>query len=362
MSLHERLDRIWYGEDGTSAPAALLAAASLPYGLAVGLRNLLYTSGLRKETALPVPCVAVGNIVAGGTGKTPAVSWIVDFLAGRGRQPAIISRGYGGSERGPARVPSSGGITEARRFGDEPAMLAARHRDVPVVVGRDRRAAGGEAVKAHGADVLVADDAFQHRPLARDLDVVLIDAGRWFGNGRLLPGGPLRERTSAIGRADVVIINRISAAIHRLGERREELRALAPEADLVEADLVPDGWRLLSAKEDGGGLPRGSLFAFCGLASPGAFHRTLESMDLQVAGRRTFPDHHPYSARDLEELAGDASSCGAAAAVTTEKDAVRIGRWPGDVPLWALSVRLEVIAGRERLESRLAALPGRGAP
>ena len=149
------------------------------------------TGGSSRRANLPVPCISVGNLSVGGTGKTPMVAWLIDELTALGARPAVVSRGYGGSARGPERVTTGGGYEAAQRIGDEPALLAARYPDVPVVVGSDRHAAGLLAVSSGGATVVVADDAFQHRRLARDVEIVMVDASRGLGNGYQLPAGPL---------------------------------------------------------------------------------------------------------------------------------------------------------------------------
>ncbi len=352
MSLQSRTERIWYGrraEEG--AFPLLLAAASGAYRLGLGFHNSLYRVGLKRETRLAVPCVAVGNLVVGGTGKTPTVSLIVDLYRAAGVRAAVISRGYGGSCAGPERV--SIGRGGARRFGDEPVLLAERHPDVPVIVGRDRCAAAAEAVSRHGAEVLVADDAFQHRRMARDLNIAVVDAGRWFGNRRLFPRGPLREPPEALERADVVLLNRVSAG--RVTEsRREEIARLSPQATVIEGDVVTAGWRAFSSPgKRGESPPPGPVYAFCGLANPGVFRRSLEEESLPIAGWRTFPDHYRYGDKDLEDLAAAVEQSGAEAAVTTAKDAVRISSWPGRAALHVLDVRLEITRGRDEIRDRL---------
>lgn len=361
MSLRSRTERIWYGStEEKGAFPLLLGAAAGAYRLGLGFHDSLYRVGLKRETRLAVPCVAVGNLVVGGTGKTPTVSWIIDLYRAAGVRAAIISRGYGGSSAGPERVVLGRGGAGASHFGDEPVLLAERHPDVPVVVGRDRCAAAAEAVSNHGAEILVADDAFQHRRMSRDLNIAVADAGRWFGNGRLLPRGPLREPPEALGRADVVLLNRVSAC-GATESRREEIARLSPRATVVEGDVVIEGWHLFgSPGQKGGGPPRGPVYAFCGLANPGVFRRSLEEEALPVAGWSTFPDHYRYGDKDLEHLADAVERSGAVAAVTTAKDAVRISSWPGRAALHILDVRLEITRGEEEIRDRLLRLAGGG--
>ncbi len=354
-----RLERIWYpgAGSGASPPVTLRAAAAL-HALATRARTGAYDRGWLAARRLPVPCVSVGNLSVGGTGKTPLVAWLIEGLAALGARPAVVSRGYGGSAHGPERVTTAGGSPAARRFGDEPALLAARYPDVPVVVGRDRHAAGLLAAASGGATVVVADDAFQHRRLARDLDIVVIDASRGLGNGFQLPAGPLRESPASLARAGFVVLNQVGAAPDLEGLRRM-VAALAPRASIAEADLVFDGWRdaLTGAPVE---LRAGAaVYAFSGIANPGSFHRTLEALGMSIRGSEVFRDHHAYGGGEIERLQRAAGASGAVAAVTTAKDAVRIAGWGGAVPLYRAEVKLAMIRGHETLWETLKSIAAR---
>jgi tetraacyldisaccharide 4'-kinase len=196
--------------------------------------------------------------------------------------------------------------------------------------------------------------------MARDLNIAVVDAGRWFGNRRLFPRGPLREPPEAFERADVVLLNRVSAG--RVTEsRREEIARLAPRATVIEGNVVTEGWRAFSSPgKRGESPPPGPVYAFCGLANPGVFRRSLEEESLPLAGWRTFPDHYRYGDKDLEDLAAAVEESGAAAAVTTAKDAVRISSWPGRAALHVIDVRLEISRGRDEIRDRLLRLAAGG--
>lgn len=353
------LERIWYPPPGTGgAPPLLLRLAAGLFGAGVRRRALRFErEGAARR--LPVPCVSVGNVVVGGTGKTPLVAWLVEALRDLGVRPAVVARGYGGSGGGPARVPPGGGRAEATRHGDEPALLAARYPAVPVVTAADRYAAGLFAVREHGAEVVVADDAFQHRRLARDLDIVVVDASRGMGNGLLLPAGPLREPPGALARADVVVLNRVGEAVDA-DARRREIARYAPAALLAESDLAFDGFRD-AATGAAAELPPGSgVFAFCGLGNPASFRRSLDARGLRVLGWESFRDHHLFTVGEVSGLARRAAACGAAAAVTTAKDAVRIPAWPGPPPLYRAEVKLAMMSGRENIWKNIMNLVARG--
>lgn len=358
MNPAELAERIWYGTGEGGLLPAVLRAASWPYRAGFAAREALYRSGVRKKKRLPVPCVAVGNLVVGGAGKTPTASWITSFFGREGLRPAVISRGYGGVRRGPERVTADDGAHPSYLYGDEPVMLARRHPDVPVVVARDRWAAGMDAAVTWNAQVVVADDAFQHRRLERDLDVVVVDAARFFGNGRIFPAGPLREHPRGISRADVVLITRRSGR-EALGERRTQIALLAPKALIVEGDIVPSRWRPFEHQDGVEEPPEGPLYAFCGLANPEAFRITLRGMNRDLSGWRSFPDHYRYRDAEVEKVRMAARASGAEAVVTTEKDAVRIPCWAGEPPLYVLDVGLEIHRGRKDLEAKLRSL-GRG--
>jgi len=325
--IHDRIRDLWYG--GTSPPGALvtalLAFASGGYGLAVRLRNRLYDRSVLPVRRLPVPVISVGNLTAGGTGKTPMVMHLAEFLRNRGRRPAILSRGYGGRPRGAVEVVSDGirVLSEPDICGDEPFMMARRLSGVPVLTGPERFLTGEAAAKLFRSDCLLLDDGFQHRRLHRDLDIVLIHARRPFGNGHLIPWGPMREPAAALGRAHWIV---------RTG----------PEPEVFGKDALPafpvDGRRILRALhrpsrlvrfEDGAVLPTAflegkTLCAFSGIGSPDAFRRTLESLGSSLSSFMSYPDHYRFRREDLAAIRRAAAAGDASWIVTTEKDAARL--------------------------------------
>ena len=298
---------------------ALLIPPSWLYRCALALRNRHYDrpSAVR---AVSVPVVSVGNVTVGGTGKTPIVSWIAEQLQSMGRKPAIVSRGYGGAAgRGPVFVSRGGGpLCDAAKAGDEPVQLAAGLPGVRVVVGSDRWA-GAAAAAADGADVVILDDGFQHRRLARDLDIVLLDASNPFDNGRVIPAGRLREPLDALGRADVVMITRASpGGVYPRIE--SEIRRHAPQVPVLRADHRTRGF------VDAGGVERAAprrAVVFCGIGNPERFQQDIRELGIDIMDFRAFRDHHVYSATEIDELQSSARSR-EAVLVTTEKDLARI--------------------------------------
>jgi tetraacyldisaccharide 4'-kinase len=336
---------------GPALARAALAGLSAPYAAAVACRNAAYDRGLLAAHSGGVPVVSVGNLTLGGTGKTPLVAWLARTWLERGLRPAIVSRGYGA-----ARGTRS----------DEAAELAIVLPDVPHVADRDRVAAVRRAAAA-GAEIVVVDDGFQHRRLARDLDILAVDATDPWGCGRLFPRGLLREPLSGAARAHAVVLTRADAVgrDERLAIRRrlERLPRRGPPLVWVESTHRP--LRLRSAA--GGTRPLAALAgarmaAFAGIGNPTAFRRAVEDQGARVVGFQAWPDHHAYAETDAVELGRWARALGADFVVTTLKDLVKlpVDRL-GDVPLYALEIALEVLAGGDDLAALVEPVAGRAA-
>ncbi|RIK82758.1 MAG: tetraacyldisaccharide 4'-kinase [Planctomycetota bacterium] len=329
------------------APALLrlaLRAASTAYRCAVSIRNRRYDLARCEIHRPPVPVVSVGNLTVGGTGKTPMVEWLSRRLREQGARVAILSRGYGAEQGG---------------LNDEALELELALADVPHLQNPDRAASAEIAVEELASQILVLDDAFQHRRLARDLDIVLLDASEPFGFGYLLPRGLLREPLAALARADVVVLSRadmIDAAARQAIRRRVE--SLAPRSLWCEVVHRPAGL----TDSQGGAYPLSELqdkrvAAFCGIGNPAGFRHTLSALGCRLVGWREFPDHHDYDRHDVERLAHDLRQSGAELAVCTRKDLVKLRTGSlGGVPLRALAVELQFLEGEPRLLSALQPL------
>ena len=321
--------------------ADLLLPLAPLYAAAVRARAGAYARGLLASHRLEVPVVSVGNLTFGGTGKTPTVVALVRDLIGRGRRAAVLSRGYRRSSAEPllALGPDSGLPAEA--IGDEPAELARRLPGVPIVVDADR-VRGGRTAMAHGADVVVLDDGFQHLRLERDLDLVLVDAGDPWGGGRLPPRGRLREPMAALERASAVLVTKVPADHRAVVEAvGDAVAAHAVAIPVLAARLrlsrvrTGDGWR------DGSALAGQRVLAFAGVGRPGGFAALLEEAGAELAGSRWYRDHHRYTAAELASLAAAASAAGATL-ITTGKDAVKL---PADAPVWEVEAEMEPVDG-----------------
>ncbi|HEX8201339.1 MAG TPA: tetraacyldisaccharide 4'-kinase [Isosphaeraceae bacterium] len=321
----------------------LLGLAAAGYRVGVAVRNRSFDRGGKAVHHVPVPVVSVGNLTLGGTGKTPTVEWVARWFRTRDVRVAILSRGYG----------------QAEGINDEGRVLEENLPDVPHLQDPDRVRSARIAVAELETELIVLDDGFQHRRLGRDLDLVLLDALDPFGLGRMFPRGLLREPVASLRRAGVVVLSRADLvdeatrrAIRTEAERRAGPLAWA-EARHAPRDLIDADGR--SSPLDR--LPDRPVAAFCGIGNPAGFRRTLEGMGIAVVGFRTFPDHHAYSRRDVEELAGWVRDRGAGLALTTQKDLVKLRTATlGSVPLCALRIGLDVLSGESVLDGALARL------
>jgi tetraacyldisaccharide 4'-kinase len=312
------------------------------YGGAVSVRLGAYRRGFLKVRRAGRPVLSVGNVAAGGTGKTPFVRWLAGELLAQGTRPSILTRGYGRASRGSVVVSDgAGALAPIRASGDEAAVLARALPRVPIVADADRLAAS-RRVEELVPDVRVhlLDDGFSHVSLARDLDVVLLDATLPDAGGALLPEGRLREPLSSLARADLVVVTKCDqadpAAARALANR------WAPGVPIYHAAT-----RVLGIRDDSGAevkaedLPGQTLVAVAGLARPDAFFATLSGLGIVPAGAVTFRDHHPYGAFALGRIERAAEESGATAVVTTEKDAVKLeGRLR--LPLFRIAVEMAV--------------------
>jgi tetraacyldisaccharide 4'-kinase len=350
----------WFdaGEESPARRIALLPLdlLALAYGVGARLHRAAYARGLLHPVQLSCRVVSVGNLVVGGSGKTPMAAWLAKALHRRGHRVVLASRGYARRGREKVEVVSDGRFlsSSAEAAGDEPILLAAHAPGVPVLVGPDRAVVGMRAVSAFGAQILVLDDGFHHHRLARDLELLCFDGVAGLGNRRVLPRGPLREFPSALRLADALAV--IEGPLREADEAL--LARFAPDARRFEVKRRPVGVRPLAGGEWGppqdlAGVEVGLL---SGIAQPGSFRRTVESLGAQVIAERRFPAHHRYRERDLRFLEEEAPIW-----LTTEKDAVKIlPPWPGGADLRVVSIEIVVKDGDglcDWLEDRLREQP-----
>jgi tetraacyldisaccharide 4'-kinase len=323
--LRSKIESMWYGATGPW----WLAPLSFLYGLVMAVRSLFYRLGLRHRVRVGVPVVVIGNLTVGGTGKTPLVAWLSTRLAAVGLRVGIVSRGYGGRSRGVTRVTLHSRPSEV---GDEPLLLA-RRAQATVFVGKDRVAAAKQAV-ADGADIVLCDDGLQHLALVRDCEIVVIDGQRGFGNGSLLPRGPLRESPRRLRRVNAVVVNgnlRSGFTLPRFVSGTH-----------FDMNMRPGDARPVSG---GGGLRSLSSFRGAGVHAVAAIGNPQRFFDmLREAGlslyEHPFPDHHPFKAGDLNF--GDELPV-----LMTEKDAVKCAAF-ADARCWYVPVTAEFAEDQSR--------------
>ena len=301
----------------------LLIPLSWLFWLLSGLRRLSYKAGLLRSCKLPVPLIVIGNISVGGTGKTPLVIWLAEKLKAAGYKPGIISRGYAGSANSVSPVYAD---SDPISLGDEPILLA-RRSACPVWVGRDRVATGLALLKAHPeCNVFISDDGLQHYRLCRDVEVVVVDGQRGFGNGCLIPAGPLRERISRLKQVDAFVCNGGQAMRGAFAMRLEN----AAFHNLLEHAKT-------ALAKDFAGKP---IHAVAGIGNPARFFQQLADLGLQCE-QHAFPDHHPFQPADLQSMAAETI-------LMTEKDAVKCAAF-AQANWWYLPVSAEVEPGLAEL-------------
>jgi tetraacyldisaccharide 4'-kinase len=315
-----------------------LAPCALVYSLVLRLRAALYQYGIVKTHHLPRPVVSIGNITVGGTGKTPVTAYIARFLLGQGYRVAVLSRGYGGTLEGQTCVVSDGDtiMLSAVECGDEPYLLASTVPGLMVVIGTDRYAAGQLAMQQLVPDIFLLDDGFQHLRLHRDLNLLLLDYNRPFGNSLTLPAGILRESLSAIRRADLVIFTRAPANA-RITTDTFGIPGYVSCHTIV--DLLP---LLGHAPVPFSHCQGKKVLAFAGIADPDSFFKGLRSQGLNLVKTISFPDHVVYNKERCGEITAAMRASGADYLITTEKDGVKLKGLSPEYAELTLLARLEL--------------------
>ena len=310
-----------------------LALCSLLYSAGVRMNHLAWS--FRKKKSLPGFTVSIGNLTVGGTGKTPAACMLAQWARDEGFRVAVLSRGYGGSHEKNVLAVSDGNAIKAGpdEAGDEPYLMARRLKGVPVIVSKNRHEAGMLAHERYGADFFILDDGFQHLALKRDLDLVLMDAARPFGNGLLLPWGPLRGPVGYLKRAHAFVLTRFSEK----GEGNEAEAMLGrdfPGKPIFKSDHVPG--KIILPNRDGDEEPRflqgKRVAAFAGIARPDVFQETLKGLGADVVYFKGFKDHHAFTNSEIGDLVARMESLKADCLLTTEKDWVRMEAITQGVP------------------------------
>jgi len=315
-------------------------------------RALAYRRGWLASDRLPVPVISVGNLTMGGTGKTPLVMAVARILLDAGRHPAVISRGYGGASKEPVNLVGDGRqlLLDVGQAGDEPRLLAESLPGVVVATGVKRSRVALSVIERLGVDVIVLDDGFQHLGMRRDLDLVLFKGPDFLGNGRVFPGGDLREPLSALARAQAFVL---TGSGHADTAGQDDFRSWLvknfPVRPIFSAAYQVGSLQSGNALAGEPPAPGTGLLAFCGLARPEPFRQMLSEQGYTITGFRAFPDHHPYGAADLIALGRELEKSGATALVTTAKDLVKLHRLDCPWPLYVLPLELKLPASFVKL-------------
>jgi tetraacyldisaccharide 4'-kinase len=345
--------RLISGQSGGVGAAALrlfLALAAAGYSATVRLRNFLYDKGWLKAHRVNAKVLSIGNITAGGTGKTPLVirlyQQIVQSAKCRVQNCGILTRGYKTTKNLKLKT---------QNYLDEPAILAESCPEAKIIINPDRVAAAVEAVDKFGATVLIMDDGFQHRRLARDLDIVTIDATCPFGYGKMLPAGLLREPLSALTRADAVVITRSDQSSEtELIRLEEKLREVNPNMIIAKSIHKPVCARSADGKETGiKELKDKKIFAFCGIGNPDAFLETVKGLGANLVGSKIYNDHYHYTDNDIADIHKQAKNLEADLILTTQKDRhstqYTIRGTQYELPFAYLATELKFTAGEDKI-------------
>ena len=344
----------------------VLKVLSFLFGGVVAVRDLLYRLGILRRYPLGIQVISIGNVTAGGTGKTPVTEIFARTLAAEGRKVAILSRGYRRKEAPwwqrvftqvvePPLVVSDGKrvLLDSATGGDEPYMLASNLPGVAVVVDRNRVKAGRYAVKCLGCDTLILDNGFQYQKLKHSIEVVLVDSTNPFGNGNLLPRGILREPVRHISRADIIFLTKCKGDVSAV---KEEIRRYNRAAEIVECNHTPKVLKDVWSREEFPleWLSGKTVCTLSGIASPKGFENSLRHLGSKVVWCERYADHHRYDASEVLYALNRTADMGADALVTTEKDAVRFPRFETTpVRCLYLRVAIEILAGGESFNQLL---------
>jgi len=325
---------------------SILLPFSAGFRFGVALRHAGYKHGWFKVRRLARPVVSVGNLTVGGTGKTPLVACVANILLRQGWKPSILTRGYGRRSRTEMIViePGTGRRVDAQEVGDEPAILARMLPEVPLIICADRFR-GGQAAEQHfQVDAHILDDGFQHLALARDVDLLALDATQTISDWLLLPAGRQREPLSALRRAQIMVLTRANSTNAKPLE--DLVLKVHPAAQVFRSSMELIGWTdALSGEvvsiED---IRAQKVAAFCAIGNPRAFFADLRRWGFSVVGEDAFPDHHVYTGEEIQKLAARARKNAVAALLTTQKDAVKFSRdWAPQLPMFACDIEARIL-------------------
>lgn len=325
------------------------------YGFVVKTRIFFYKKGLLKSVRLPIPVISVGNITLGGTGKTPVIEYIAHYLQKKGKRVAILSRGYA------ATIKQEKSPLNKNICNDEHLVFQENIPDIPHLLNKDRVKSGLCAIRQFQVQYLLLDDGFQHLRLARDMNIVTIDALNPFGFGHIFPRGMLREPLDELRRADMFMLTHADQCSHdKIQLIMDQLHAIAGHVPVVETVHKPIWLESSQGAEmiDINVLQGKRVFAFCAIGNPESFRKSIESLGGELLNFHIFPDHHVYTASELRTLNAEAKRVRTEVIIVTQKDRVKIKNvcemW--DFPLWTLKIEIRIVKGYEIFENKMNAI------
>jgi len=321
----------------------VLPPLSLLYDAVTRTRLSLYRRGTFHTTKLARPVISVGNITTGGTGKTPLVEWVARTVAAQGKRVCILTRGYGRKDPHLQVIVSDGYgvLASPGEAGDEPYLLATKLTGLAAVISSaDRIAAGEEAIKDFGTECFVLDDGFQHLRLARDLNIVMIDATNPWGGGKLLPYGRLREAPEGLSRADCIVLTRCDQAAS-VEELRDQIARFAGKRPIFNSRMSAVR---VSPLKNGSEAPSPTtrVAVFCAVGNPRSFFDHVRRLGYEVVLEKSFLDHHIYSQDEIDSLTRAAKNAGAEALITTAKDAVKFRSLSFPIPCYVMEIEINI--------------------
>ncbi|MGE0267716.1 MAG: tetraacyldisaccharide 4'-kinase [Candidatus Omnitrophota bacterium] len=324
----------------------ILRGCSLLYKIAVNLRNILYDRGLFASYNVGVPVISIGNITMGGSGKTPLVIFMAQWLQSHGFKPVVLIRGY---------------MNDATKdtISDEVKLLNKTLKDVVILQDPDRVASARRFLKEDSCDVFILDDGFQHRKIHRDLNIVAVDMSNPFGNDALIPRGILREPLGAFRRSDMIVFTRSDLGQQNIDSVKSRIMGINPRIEFFETVHRPVGFiDLKDCKSYDVSVLKGiSALAFCAIGNPDGFKGTLKQTGLKIFGFEIYEDHHIYTESDIHRLVSQCKKLGTTALVTTSKDAVKLQTYldkiPDQIRILYLEITIEVTHGQEQFNHRI---------
>ncbi|MFH1288074.1 MAG: tetraacyldisaccharide 4'-kinase [bacterium] len=339
----------------------ILFGLSVLYSLFLEIRNIFYLTGLLKTNKLSVPVISVGNITLGGTGKTPFIIWLAEFLKNEKREVGILTKGYGRKNKNSDVILSkNNGISDYNITGDEPLLIKSHiAAEIPIIIGSNRAKTGLLLEEKFQTEVILLDDGFQHVSLKRDLNIVVIDGLNPFGNFKVFPAGMLREKINNLKRADIFLITKVDL-ISAAGKNKivDFIKKIVTNAVVLEGIFQAEKFVSLNTKKE---YPveyaaRKKCIAFSGIGNPDSFLKTLKNINISILDYIIFPDHYSFRERDVNEIFERGRIVNSDLILATEKDGIRFSglgdrKWKNDILF--LSIKLKIVVGEEILKERI---------